>query len=252
MKNAKHFRELFEEIYNSGDEILNNTTGETFEAEEDEEFVQCWADTPTRCLFPKYWFISQYENLLSVKKDRIVWLNKNRREKSNKISYKFMVHTENGTKIKNVEAHDLVGLVWGSESFGLATKLLEEKGLDAIGVSGCKDNPVHGHHKNLDDTDNSPGNIKFVTDRVHMALGKAAKLEVNDTAEKHFEYMDELAEVMNEENPNAFTVVLDGNVYDKETGLWSKSGDCDVLSVDRINISREAMQQLQGLGIYIG
>jgi hypothetical protein len=247
MMTATEYEELFIEIYNSGEDILNYTTKEIFAAEDGEEFRQCWADTPTRRDFPKYWFVSRKGNLLSVKTDKIQWLHKNKREKSNKISYKFMVQTEDGTKIKNIEAHNLVGLVWESESFGVATKQLKEKGLDAIGINNPEEPVVQGHHLNSDDTDNRPENIKFITDRVHVLLGKAPKRDA--AAAKHFEYMDELAAVMKQENPDGITVVLDGGVYDKRTGVWSDTGDKDIFSVKNLQLSPEAAAQLWMLGV---
>ena len=81
---AQYYQDLFTKHYNSGNAIINKTTKEIFKAELDEQFKQCWADTSTRKFFPKYWFISNKGNLLSVNKDKIVWLNKNKRKQLKK------------------------------------------------------------------------------------------------------------------------------------------------------------------------
>ena len=247
MKEAKELNNLFVEIFNNGEEIIDNTTGAVFEPTEGEIFLQCWADTIERRLFPKYWFISNVGNLLSVKKDqnRIQWLHKNKRPNSNKISYKFLIHTETGSQLRNVEEHNLVALVHGSERFGLATELLEEKGLDAFGVNSSTETNAQGHHINGNDADNRPENIKIVTDDVHVLLGSAPKF--NDADKKHFSYMKKMGKVMNRENPNAITVLFTGETMDLKTGTWKNDGEIDVISTDRIALSKESVQFLKEL-----
>lgn len=243
MEEAKKYKNLFIELYNKEEvEIVNNTTKEVFVAEDGEEFRQCWADTSTRRYFPKFWFVSRIGNVLSVKSDKIVWLNKNRRENSNKISYKFAIPTEDGTQIRNVEEHNLVGLVWGSESFGLATELLEEKGLNAFGVNSKSEDHVQGHHVSNDDTDNDVDNIKFVTDKVHVVLGNAPTYA--DPEEDHIEYMKELADVIGRENPKSFSVVFTGDVYDIATGKWSNTGEKNVFATNKLTISQRAIEDI--------
>ena len=245
MQRAEEFRRLFTELYNAGEPILNQTTNEVFEPDPDEVFRQCWADTITRRNFPRFWFVSEKGNLLSVKKDRIQWLNKNKRDNSNKISYKFMVETPDGTRVRNVEEHNLVGLVWGSEAFGTAAELLESQGLDAFGINSKEEDHVQGHHISHDDTDNTPGNIKFLTDKVHTILEKAPRYDAPE--EKHLDYMVDLGKVMDKENPNAITVVFTGDVYNKQTGTWSNTGESDVFSTNKITLSPKAAMQLQSI-----
>lgn len=241
---AEEYKELFKELYNSGEPIINNTTQEVFESDPDEVFRQCWADTVQRCKFPPFWFVSNKGNLLSVKKDKIRWLNKNRRENSNKISYKFMVDRKDdeGTQIRNVEEHNLVGIVFESESFGKATQLLEEKGIDSIGVNSSSETHVQGHHISQDDTDNRPTNVKFVTDTVHTLITNAPKY--NAPEEKQMAFMKELGEIATEENPNQMTVFMDGSVYDLRTGEWRTDGDVDIFATKKIVLSKTAAKQL--------
>lgn len=246
MKKAKEYRVLFNEIYNSGDEIVNKTTGETFIAEDGEEFRQCWADTPTRREFPKYWFISKKGNLLSVKKDRIQWLHKNKRPNSNKISYKFLHETADGARNRNVEEHNLVGLVWGARAFGRATELMEEKGLDAFGVNSNTDVVAQGHHISHDDTDNTPENILFVTDKVHSTvLEKPFKHHASP--EKDVIHMREVIDVLKEENPDEITVIFDGIVYDKKTKTLSETGESNVFSAKKLRVDPEFAAQFQAI-----
>ena len=247
MKESKKYRDLFNKIYNNGAEIIDQTTGAVFEPTEGEIFKQCWADTIERRNFPKYWFISDLGNLLSIKEepDRIQWLHKNKRANSNKISYKFFIQTENGSQLRNVEEHNLVALVHGSGRFGLADALLEEKGLDAFGVNSSTETNVQGHHINGNDADNRPENIKLVTDDIHVLLGSAPKF--NDADKKHFSYMKKMGKVMNRENPNAITVLFTGETMDLKTGTWKNDGEIDVISTDRIALSKESVQFLKEL-----
>ena len=242
-----NYIELFKELYDSGEKIIDNTTKEVFEAKPDEMFRQCWADTPERRIFPKYWFISNFGNLLSVKKYKIQWIHKNKREKSNKISYKFLAEREDEEGIVrcNVEEHDLVGLVWGSEAFGLAGELLKEKGLGAIGVNSKIKISVQGHHINQDDTDNSPENVKFVTDKVHIMLENAPKHD--DSEERHMEYMGDLGKLMSKENPHSMTIVFSGEVFDMKTGTWRDDGDIDVFATKKIKLSPTAYMQIMNV-----
>lgn len=238
---AEEYKTLFAEMYNTGEIIYNENTGEVFEAEDGEEFLQCWADTTTRRKFPLYWFVSDRGNLLSVKKDRIRWLNKNKRSNSEKISYKFMEKLENGTKNRNIEAHNLVGLVWGAEPFGLAAELLEEKGLDAFGVNNKEKPMVQGDHVNGNETDNSPGNIQFVTDDIHVLIGNAPGYE--NTGAAHYKHMQKLGKVMEKENPSKTTVVFTGDVCDSKTGNWSRTGGHPIFATDKLQMSEDVMKQ---------
>lgn len=240
---AKEYLELFIELYNNGEPIEDNTTKEVFEAQEGEEFRQCWADTPERRLFPKYWFVSLIGNLLSVKPDRIQWIHKNKRDKSNKISYKFMADKGDGegAKLHNVEEHNLVALVWGAERFGRAEKLIEDKGMEAFGINSKTEVNVQGHHKNRNDKDNSVENIKVVTNQVHVAIENAPKHDAPEG--KHFEYMKDLGKLMTEENPNSMTVVLTGEAYNLKTGEWVES-DIDVFATNKITLSPTAYMQI--------
>ena len=243
----QEYLELFIELYNNGEPIINNTTKEVFEAQIGEEFRQCWADTIERRLFPKYWFVSQIGNLLSAKKDKIQWIHKNKRENSNKISYKFLADKGDGqgAKLHNVEEHDLVALVWGAETFGRAEELVKEKGLEAFGINSKTELNIQGHHKNRNDKDNSVENIKLVTNQVHVAIENAPSFAAPE--EKHVEYMQEIGELMAVENPTSISVIFTGEVYDKTTGEWSDDGDIDVFATKKITLSPTAYMQIKSL-----
>ena len=241
----QEYIDKFAELYNTGNPIMNETTGEIFVAADDEEFRQCYAETPARRMLPMYWFLSNKENLLSLKKDRIQWLNKNPRQGRDTVCYKFKLATTDGKKTKNIEAHDLMGLVWESDSFGLATDLLNEKGVKAFGIHSKTETAVQGHHRDTNETNNNPDNILFVSNQVHPLLHNAPKHDASP--EKEIKYMQELGEVMTKENLHKLTIVFTGEVYDQRTGTWSNDGCVDVFSTDKINLSYTAVKQLQEL-----
>lgn len=240
---TEEYYNKFMELYNSGAEIRNETTGEIFEAEADEIFKQCWADTTARKYFPKYWFVSEKENVLSLKDDKIVWLHKNRRKGSNKISYKFVLRKDEETsQTKNIEAHNLVALVFDSNVFGLAKKLIDEKGLEAFGANSSTEPVVQGDHMNGDDTNNSPDNIQLVTDNAHKIVGNAPAHNAPNSA--HYKHMQKLAKLAEDENPNGITVALTGDVYDTKTGTWSRTGEHAIFSTDSLKISSDCLKKV--------
>lgn len=243
MIKAKEYFEKFTQLLNSGVPIINETTNEQFILMDDEEFKQCWADTPERKTFPKYWFVSNKGNLLSVYGDKIIWLHKNPRNKDEKGSYKYLIKTEEQQgKIKSIETHNLTGLVFNSESFGLAEELLKTKGVYAFGVKNKGSDTVQGHHKDGNHENNNPNNIKFVTDKVHILLDSVPSPDAG--AEEYLEFMQKFGEIAEKENPNDFTVLFPGQSYNTKTKQWNETKDCDIVATKEIAVTQNFINEL--------
>lgn len=248
IKKASYYQEKFEQLFNSGVPIIERKgkgIEEVFVPAEDEIFKQCWADTPTRRALPTYWFVSNYANLVSVGEKKLKLLHKEPRNDSNKFSYKYTIREKDEQHLKNIEGHNLAWLVFGSESFGQATKLLQEKGVYAFGVRSKEGLNVQGHHKDGDDTNNDPGNGKFVTDRVHTLFDQIPSLDASD--KEQIGFMKNLGKMMDEENPDKITILWTDDVYDPKTGKWTKDGKKDITAESSIVLAGDGMEELMNI-----
>ena len=242
-KSKEYYENKFNELVNSGKPIIDNTTHEIFEASENEEFRQCYEDTPERKTFPKYWFVSNMGNLISVCENKLVLLHKNQRGNSDKCCYKYMIRNENGNStLKNIEVHNLVGLVFGAECYGLAAQKLQDDGVYSFGVRTKDGTNVQGHHKDGEHANNDPGNIKFLTSRVHSLFDSVPKPEA--TAKKHFEFMKKFGEIAEEECPNGFTILLSEETLNRETGEWISGKRQDIESTKQVVVTENFLREM--------
>lgn len=212
-KDERYYAEKFDRLMLEGSPMINRTTKETYIPLEDELFLQCYADTPERKTFPKYWFVSQIGTLISVYGNRLQMIHKNKRARENRFYYKYTILTlEEGQmkrKIKSINLHNLVALVFGSYAYGTAKDKLEQKGVYAFGTTI---DAVNGHHMDDKATTNNPDKLEFVTGEVHKLIHSAPK--VSDPAEKHFEYMKKLGEIASKEEPRQATILFTDECYD--------------------------------------
>ena len=243
MKTKEYYYDKFQELFDSGLPIIDGVTNEKFEAKEGEVFRQCYADIPERRTFPKYWFVSNYGNLISVKEKKLVWVHKIPREDLRHYTYKYFITIGEEKVIKNIQLHNLVGLVFGSESFGKATELLKEKGVYAYGVKNSKEDRTQGHHIDGDSTNNKPENIKFVTDKVHSLLDSVPSIEA--TEEKQNNFIEKFGNLMKEENPNAITILLPGQTF--KNGEWVVDKSSDITSTRKIYVTENFIRELQSM-----
>lgn len=232
-KNAEYYSNLMKYHAENGTIILNKDATEVFVPEYDEVFKQCYADTPTRKYFPKYWFVSDKGNVISFYHDKPVWIKKNQRE-SGSCCYKFMAEKEDGSiGLKNIEVHDLVALVFDSYVYGQAKNLLEADGIYAFGVHSKESNAVQGHHINSDHEDNKPKNIQLVTSDVHKLLHSAPTDEADD--EKVREWEKAAVHILSNEEPDRISLVFLGECY--INGHKVQTNDRSVHALDRIKFT---------------
>lgn len=245
-KSKDYYYDKFNELVNSGTPIIDNTTQEIFEAAEGETFRQCYEDTPQRRTFPKHWFVSNRGNLISVCENKLVLIHKNPRPNSGKFSYKYMItNGEDASTLKNIELHNLVGLVFESDSYGLAGQKIEEEGVQAFGVRTQEGLHAQGHHLDGDDSNNDPGNIKFVTARVHSMFDGVPKPDA--PADKQYEFMEKLGDICEAESPGEITILFPGHTMDPETGKWVVDKSNNIISTKSVRVTEHFMRELSSM-----
>lgn len=175
-------QELFTELMKQKQEnedkaIYTISKKKSFIPEENETFVQCWADTPKRKDLPKYWFLSEKENLITISKGKLNLVQKNYKDDGKKYYYKTSKKDKNGKYIiKNIAGHNLQWLVFGARTFGDADRLLNEKGLYAFGTSA---NTLNGHHIDGNGANNAISNGEILTSRFHQLLTHVPKIDTD-------------------------------------------------------------------------
>lgn len=252
MEMKKYYYDKFRELFNSGDPIIDNTNGAVFEATEGEVFLQCYEDAPERNTFPMYWFVSNRGNLISVKEDKLIWVHPNRRAKSQRYSYKYViVDDDNPDKatIKNIELHNLVGLVFESGAYGTAAQKIKEEGVYAFGVRSQEGTCAQGHHKDGNNTNNDPNNIKFVSARVHTLFDSVPKPDAPE--QDVLAFMKKFGDVASAECPDAITVYLPGQTYNTKTGRWETDKSNDIVATKSITVTDDFVKELETIVKFI-
>lgn len=228
---ADFWKSRFEELRQNGAVIYSKDKKKSFVMKEDEVFKQCWADTLTRKYFPARWFVSE-EHLVSVYKKRIIYIPKNER-KSGRAYYKYRIKDDlkQTDKTRNIEAHNLIWLVWGAPAFGKAEKLLAEKGIDAFGGNVKGEDVVHGHHKDNNIKNSSLSNGKFIIAKVNRLL-EDKRSGYNATLKDKSEFLPKMYAIIQDENPDHTTILFTGE-HGKTDGKFTfKGGIKDIVSVD--------------------
>ena len=208
----KKFNELMEKdtpIYMKGEK-------EPLKLSEGEFFLQCYVPKYSNILFakarsqmPRYWFVSNKGNLVSVKRNKPVWI---KLQGDVRKEYRIASNETNGwEKDKPICNYDLVALVFGSYAFGKACEFLEKKGVWAIGKGKMM---VNGHHllgfANLETQEdvNDYTKIEFVTEYIHQLFQMVPDL--NSDEKKYQVFMKELVKRVSEEVPNKAVIFFDG------------------------------------------
>lgn len=204
--------------------------------------MQCYADTPRRYQLPKYWFVSDKTHLVSVESGEPVWLKNNERSNGS-IYYKFVITKEDGSmQIKNIEAHNLIGLVSGSETYGRAGDLLDQEGVISFGVKKKGVLKNNGHHMDGDHNNNDPDNIQFVTTDIHTLMDSAPAPDADE--EKQFRFMEKLGKLASQEEPNKISVFFDGYEYDEAEEKYVKGLKKSIHATNKIKLSPRAFEEL--------
>ena len=166
---------------------------------------------------PPYWFVNDKGDLISVRGSRPILLKKDH-QVNNPKGYGY--HYDRN---RNIEAHNLVGLVFGAKTYGNAEKLIKKHGLDAF---GNRPGQVNGHHQDGNKENNTPDNIIFVTVEVHRMTHR-----INE------DNMTERGEVAAVEEPRSITMVLEGTEKYKR----------QLVKADHIRVSQRAAESLENV-----
>ena len=242
---AKMYAEAFAEALEEGTPIYSTSNPDKrLVIADNETFRQCWTDTPTRRTFPKYWFTSDYCNLVSMKNGKPKWIEGYKKNKTGKC-YKYVIYDDNGEmKKKNIEAHNLLALVFESETYGRAAELLEQDGVYSFGTKNNEKLSNTGHHKLT--RKNTPDNIQIITNQVHTLIDRVPNPNTS-TLEQEAKFMQELGELARKEAPNKITVFFSGYSYNPDTNKYTKDVDKSIHATNSIKFTPYAMNQLQSM-----
>ena len=238
-KTAEYYNNRFKEILEADEPIYSTSNPNKRLIIADEEvFKQCYADTPTRKTFPKYWFISDRCNLITMKSGKPKWIEGYKKNNTGKC-YKYVIYNGDEMQRKNIEAHNLVALVFGSEVYGRAWELLEQDGVYSFGTKNKEKLSNTGHHKDSCRSNNTPQNIQIITNRVHTLLDKVPHPATND-----HKFISELVELATKEEPNKITVLFDGYSYNPKTKEYTKDSPKSIHAVDSLKLTLSSMNQI--------
>lgn len=124
-----------------------------------------WSDkTLAHMQLPKYWFVNEVGDVISVKFKNPRYLKRDTKNKTKYPKYHFTM--PNGQQ-KVISAHNLVGLVFDSPMSIEAEYLLNTRGLKAFGTSNVD---VNGHHVDGDITSFNWDNTEFIIKRPHSDM----------------------------------------------------------------------------------
>ena len=191
--------------------ILNND-GERLMIEDGDVFRQAYdPNDPPRSILPAWWFVSRKGDVVDLSyPEEPEWRKKYEKPESRSFFYRFPIVNNGVINYKNMELHNLVGLVFDSDRFGRADALFKGKGLDAIGRIDSQTITVNGHHMDEDKANNDSSNIQFVTTPVHILFSKIPKPGASDEA--NIKFTQEFSTLMEEEAPGEITMLIDSPV----------------------------------------
>jgi len=218
----------FNELLKAKTTVSNHKGTEQITLSDNLSWQQCYkANDPLRCNFPLHWFVSEKGDVLSLKGTPCL-LNKNIKQKSGYVYYRYDIKTPNGHKSKHIKAHILVSLCFDVLKYGKAQEII-----DLQGVHAYEKRFIHTHHQHSDTTDNSAKNIEVLSSDAHIAISKKRMNTQNA--------MIQLGRMAANEEPDKITVLQTDEMISGEN---KKTHTRALLSVDKVEIKKEALLQL--------
>lgn len=146
-----------------------------------------------RCKSKKYWFVSDKGTVVSFyKSEEPIFLH----IETNKEGYKYIVTKENG-RTKTHYIHRLQAESYNVYAYGKARKYKSLNGLEV-------------HHTEADKR-NEPGSEEILEPGTHDELFDKRKIPgINAPASEHYEYMQRVAKVVEENTPDQAVIVFPG------------------------------------------
>ncbi len=238
---ANKYYEAFQEFIMENDKIWSEDADDYITiGDEAETWRQAFAPNGVREIYPTCWFVRDGGPVLSMHGEPHLLPQNTDGNTENRVYYKFSYKDENGnTRTKNIEEHNLVATVFGSEVFGETAKAkLENEGVFAFGKD--KDS-IQGHHKDDDHGNNESQNILLAMQPVHSKLNQA---NIRRNKKKEIQYMLDLNDIVGKENPNSATILFTGEAWDRKTGKKIKTNKTVEPVAGSIYVGEDEMNQI--------
>lgn len=213
------YKKKFERIMSDGTPILNDDK-KRLQIAPDEKFVQCYVPNhPVRKDYPKYVFVSNKGNFVSVYRNEPRWLTPSYTSNGRE-SYKLSVKGN----AKSTIGYIVVAVCHDAMIYGKAARIMEEKGRKAF-KKPKKNDPFRGEMLNVHHTkgydlsegrayNNNPKTLLILTINVHDLFERVPAEDA--PYDEQFKFMMELANTLTEEEPNKISMFMPGT--EKKTG----------------------------------
>ncbi|MBQ9198577.1 MAG: hypothetical protein IJ141_00125 [Lachnospiraceae bacterium] len=213
--------------------IFNLKRNKYFILDEDEYFKQCYkANNKKRNIFAEYYFLSNKCHLVSVYKNKLIWIDDEREERDGRGSYNLTIYNKEKDvyERRRITSTDLMAVVFDSKAYGKAKNILDKRGVLGFGRRGIND-VVQAHHKDINKSNDEPDNIEVLTSELHEALHKDFNSSNN---------IQELMNIISKEEPDKITLILTGKGTNKDI----PNDYLEIEAVDSIKIAEKGYKQL--------
>ncbi len=208
----ERFKELVSDIG-----YVENAVGERLPIDE-RRFRQCYKENdPVRELLPKYWFCDSVGNVVSIARDKAVWLIPD--TYNERAAYHFLINNDGEFYSKIIRRAALCGIVWGVYRYGKAAEILETEGIFGFGTNSKEKLTVSCHHKDGNKLNDDYNNLEFATNRAHLQT--IHRLPLTDNKDSVDRFIQHLTDVATEEEPNKITILS-----------YDDSGNKELIAVD--------------------
>ena len=215
----KGYKKKWGQIMSDGTPILNDDK-KRLQIAPDEKFVQCYVpDHPVRKDYPKYLFVSNKGNFVSVYGNEPRWLTPSYTSNGRE-SYKLSVKGN----AKSTIGYIIVAVCHDAYVYGKANQIMKEKGRKAF-KKPKKNDPFRGLYLNVHHNDgydatqgraynNDPETLTILTINVHVLFDCIPVVDAPLSEQTAF--MQELGKILSDEEPQKYSLLIPGD--DKKTG----------------------------------
>lgn len=247
-KKAKEYKEKFERLLAETDVIYTRKKDEYLVLDENIKWKQVYkADDEARKVFPNYWFLDNEGHLASICGKKISLIKSNFHDATKRYKEYIYYINENDELLKRkVYVHQLVAIVFNSLYYGKAKKKLQNDGLNGFGL---QDDCLNVHHIDCNKNNNNIENLELLTKQTHYTMNAVPEQKKAD--KKNFFYMQRLADVVADEEPDRMTVYVDSiNIIDALDKFYYDSSEYkSIHALDEITLSKNAIKEAEALRV---